>query len=154
MEQLGLCISSGELSDGMPRSGDFASLGELGTAARRYQLATRAIQWTYDIPSAAPPAIIAIAVPGNRLHFIAVLESRGGQVLVRDGPERAWMFTADLRRRGWDGVALHVARGDSDLTALDPSRWNRERWIFGVAAGLFTATGVIFCRPGRRGALR
>lgn len=150
LDRLGLSASPKEISDNMPNTGDYASLKELAEAATRFGVTTRAIRWTDEIPAAAPPAIIAIAVPGDRQHFIAALESRGAQVLVRDGPHEAWVFTRELRRRGWDGTALHIARDEAGLAALVPRQWNSGRSLYVAAAGLFSTAGFIVWRSKRR----
>ena len=151
MERLGVVASPEELANEMPNSGDYASLDEVAEAARGRHLATIAIRWTNEIPAAAPPAIIPIVVSGDRLHFVAALESRGSQVMVRDGRSEAWVFTSELRRRGWDGAALHVARDEAGLAALVRRHWSSEQAIYVAAAGLFSAAGAIVWRSLRRG---
>jgi ABC-type bacteriocin/lantibiotic exporter with double-glycine peptidase domain len=152
MDHLGLSTSAKELADDLPNGGDFVTLNDLAEVAHRNRLATRAVRWAEEIPVESPPAIIAVVVSGSRLHFIAVLESRGAQVLVRDGPNQLWEFTSELRRCGWDGCALHIARDPALLAAIVPRRWNSEQSIYAAAASLFSVAGFVVWRSRRRGA--
>src|SRR5579872_4710123 len=85
LSRLGATISRESLIDVLPGRGRYSSLAELGAAAVARGFPARGIRWPADIPAGAPPAIIPIAGASNRLHFVAVLESRGRQVLIDDG---------------------------------------------------------------------
>ena len=143
LERLGCPVDALALAGRLPNAGEFASLSELAAAAREYRFAARGTKWPDQMPDGAPPAIVPIASFGDRLHFVAVLESRGSRMLVRDGDHEEWVFAAALRLAGWDGTALHIARNEDRLDAIVPGHWTGERLCNTAAAGLFFVSGLI-----------
>ena len=140
----------------MPRRGADSSFAELATFAEASGLVSRAVEWR-----AAPqldehecPAIIPVAGPQQRRHFIALLASKAGSLKVQDFPNGAnWITEARLRQEfGWDGKALHFARHSSDLDRLT-SGGVIPRWKVLVGFALLAAmfVGVALTRKRWRG---
>jgi prepilin-type N-terminal cleavage/methylation domain-containing protein/prepilin-type processing-associated H-X9-DG protein len=152
-ESIGTRTSNIDVGSHMPNLGSNASLAELERAAEQVGLAAIAIQWRgnpvpFDV--ASTPAIIPVVNLKGKRHFLAVLASRGDQLLVMDFPKAAtWVLTSDLRARWkWEGHALHLATEPKKLSPLAPqqSSW-AEMLFFGA---LFAAVICLWVPVARR----
>jgi prepilin-type N-terminal cleavage/methylation domain-containing protein len=158
-DSLGLQVPLEEWAARLPDSGRNCTLADLERAARDGGLCTTGARWDAELwrfRLGESAAILPVVGTGERGHFVAVVESRGDQLLVVDfpGPSR-WMFAPDLRERfGWDGTALHVARTEAAIAAIDR---DLQRWpgvVLALAAALFGASLFVQYRRCRRTATR
>jgi len=145
MQHLGTPASVDQLANSMPNAGDYASLIDLAVAARRHGFAARGVRWDGDIPRGCSPAIVPLVADGNRQHFVAVLESLGDRVFVRDGKQDRWVSTGELRTHGWDGTALLVTRNAASI----PGEGGMPQALYWISATLFTLAGLIVWRSAR-----
>ncbi len=112
-----------ELQEVLPPTGEEYSLAELSMACTDLGLQSRGMRWTAGIPAFKPwtsAAIIPIAIPSGRFHYVVMLASTGDQVLVGDIPgQPVWISVTELRERWkWDGTALHIAKDEAELDRL------------------------------------
>lgn len=142
-----------ELAALLPLEAGRASFAELADVAERCGLFQRALRWPRHFERAPLPAVILLHLREGNAHFVAVTEARGSQFQIVDGQTRIWLLEAELRRLGWNGVALHIAAQPSHFKRLEISWWRRPPIHWATAAALFGASAVILAVARRRSAV-
>jgi len=130
------------------------SLAQLEYTAKQLGLFARAIQWTSQLPEDfdSAPAIIRVENPLLGPHFVAVVGRQQDHVLVIDFPRRGvWVTETDLREQGgWDGLALHIALNNAQLTCLDSPSGGRIALMVIVAIGCCLGCAMLITQTQRR----
>lgn len=138
------------------RKGDQTSLADCAATARKLGLVAAGIAWR--VPSQAKlsdaPAILPIALPGGRRHFVAAVGARHSELLIVDFPfNPKWVAWQSLREDwGWDGTMLHIARDQQELNDIvkvaEASQYSAKLSMFaGIALiVVFFVFGTKRCR--------
>ena len=124
IQHLGGNITTDEITSRLPRSGEDASLSELKSAAEAFGFCCRGVEWRESVSEGCPPAIVQVVLPPGRTHFVAILQTRGSEVLVGENSQSRWIPSTMLRAAQWNGVALHVSRSRIGLYSSMP--WSRN----------------------------
>jgi prepilin-type N-terminal cleavage/methylation domain-containing protein/prepilin-type processing-associated H-X9-DG protein len=141
----------------LPNDEQELSLADLQRVANQLGLATRGVRWDRRVPDFSKgetSAVLRVILPTGERHFIALLEAREGLLECVDFPHPPKVVPETYLREtlGWDGNALHLARGPAAFHAWDVEA--RKVW---VGYGLFLmgiALGAVWvfrsARPGLR----
>ncbi|MEZ6063504.1 MAG: DUF1559 domain-containing protein [Planctomycetaceae bacterium] len=147
-------IAYSALREMLPTTDQEYNLAELSGVCDSLGVYHRALRW----PDAAPDftlaestAVVPIVLPDGRRHFVAMLASRNGQVLISDTPRMpAWVSEAELRARWqWDGTALHLAASAANLARLLPRRSSFAGMKWAIPTICLLLTSVLWPRTKR-----
>ena len=147
-DALGVNRSTRDWGALLPHSGQNVSLVELQNAAQTAGLYSIAVDWNGEpacFKWGDAAGIIPVVNPAGQLHFLAIVESRGDDLLIVDFPRNpTWASAADLRERyDWDGTVLYFSRSPGSLTliARNASPWPSLALL---SLGLLMLSGVFW----------
>lgn len=142
LQQYQIDVSADDVLRNLPQNGHNSSLEELAYLANKFGLSSIGRRWVDDPPHRSPPAIIPVRGLRNSRHFVAVLEWQGENAIVQDGDYVATIPLESIRKGGWDGGALHIAKSEKELDVIRVfwSNHPRGRWF---ASGTIVLVSIL-----------